>query len=86
MTKFENLVFVDHPVMPDSIMAKYRFNNGKELSIVAGPGLYSTPGGLDSNEKFSNVEDVVSFEVMFDGEVEGWQSREDINNILESNE
>ena len=86
MTKFENLMFVDHPVMPDSIMAKYRFNNGKELSIVAGPGLYSTPGGLDSNEKVSNVEDVVSFEVMFDGEVEGWQSREDINNIFESNE
>ena len=86
MTKFENLMFVDHPVMPDSIMAKYRFNNGKELSIVAGPGLYNTPGGLGSKEKVGKVEDVVSFEVMFDGEVEGWQSREDINKIFESNE
>lgn len=86
MTKFENLVFVDHPVMPNSIMAKYRFNNGKQLSIVAGPGLYSSPGGIGSNSTIKNVDEVVLFEVMFDGEVEGWQNREDINKIFESNE
>ncbi len=40
MTRFKNLVFVSHPIMPDkAIMAKYRFDNGKELSIVAGEGL-----------------------------------------------
>jgi hypothetical protein len=86
MANFNNLVFVDHAVMPNSIMAKYRFNNGKELSVVAGPGLYSNPGGLDSNEKVSKVEDVASFEVMFDGEVTGWQSREDINEIFKANQ
>ena len=86
MTDFNNLVFVDHTVMPNSIMAKYRFNNGKELSIVAGPGLYSNPGGLDSNEKVSKVEDVSSFEVMFDGEVEGYCTRERINEIFKANQ
>ena len=86
MTDFNNLMFLDHPVMPNSIMARYRFNNGKELSIVAGPGLYSNPGGLDSDEKISKAEDVASFEVMFDGEVTGWQSREDINEIFKANQ
>lgn len=66
-------------------MAKYRFDNGKELSIVAGEGLYShSRKGI--RESVTDVKDVVSFEVMFDGEVEGWQSREDINKIFEANE
>ncbi len=86
MTRFKNLVFVSHPIMPDkAIMAKYRFDNGKELSIVAGEGLYShSRKGI--RESVTDVKDVVSFEVMFDGEVEGWQSREDINKIFEAHE
>ena len=86
MTRFKNLVFVSHPIMPDkAIMAKYRFDNGKELSIVAGEGLYShSRKGI--RESVTDVKDVVSFEVMFDGEVEGWQSREDIDKIFEANE
>ena len=86
MARFKNLVFVSHPIMPDkAIMAKYRFDNGKELSIVAGEGLYShSRKGI--RESVTDVKDVVSFEVMFDGEVEGWQSREDINKIFEANE
>ena len=86
MASFKNLVFVSHPSMPDkAIMAKYRFDNGKELSIVAGEGLYShSRKGI--RESVTDVKDVVSFEVMFDGEVEGWQSREDINKIFEANE
>ena len=69
MTRFKNLVFVSHPIMPDkAIMAKYRFDNGKELSIVAGEGLYShSRKGI--RESVTDVKDVVSFEVMFDGEV-----------------
>ena len=80
MASFKNLVFVDHPI-GFGIMAKYRFDNGKELSVVAGAGLYSTP-----NSPITKPEEVVSFEVMFDGEITGWQSREDINKIFEANE
>ncbi len=84
MTNFDNLVFVDHPRLK-GIMAKYRFNNGKELSIVAGEGLYSNSrDGIRA--AVDNAEDVASFEVMFDGEVSGWQSREDINEIFKANE
>ena len=82
MTSFKNLVFVDHPI-GGGIMAKHRFNNGKVISVVAGPGLYSTPAS-----PIAKSEEVVSFEVLVDGDddVRGWQSREDINKIFEANE
>ena len=84
MANFDNLVFVDHPRLK-GIMSKYRFNNGKEISIVAGEGLYSNSrNGLRA--AVDNPDDVSSFEVMFDGEVEGWCTRERINKIFEQNE
>lgn len=85
MTSFKNLVFIAHP-SGRGIMSKYRFDNGKVLSIVAGPGFYSTPGGIDSEEEIMNESEVSSFEVMFDEEVIGWQTREDINKIFKSNQ
>jgi len=85
MTNFNNLVFVSHPMNPEkAIMAKYRFNNGKELSVVAGEGLYSnSKNGI--REAVNDVNDVASFEVMYDNEVLGWQTREDINRIFIEN-
>lgn len=84
MANFNNLVFVDHPRL-NGIMSKYRFNNGKEISIVAGEGMYSNSrNGL--RESVTDVKDVASFEVMFDGEVEGFCTRERINEIFEQNE
>ena len=86
MTSFKNLVFISHPnTYTKGIMAKYRFDNGKEISIVAGENLYSTSkDGVKA--AVSNPDDVSEFEVMFDGEVMGWQTREDINKIFEANE
>ena len=86
MASFDNLVFVSHPMNPHkSIMAKYRFDNGKVLSVVAGEGLYSnSKNGI--REAVTDPNDVASFEVMFGDEVSGWQSREDINKIFEAND
>jgi len=86
MASFKNLVFVSHPMNPTkSIMAKYRFDNGKVLSIVAGEGLYSnSKDGIRSAVK--DADEVASFEIMFDGEVIGWQTREAIDKIFEANE
>ena len=82
MASFKNLVFITHPnSFTKGIMAKYRFDNGKEISIVAGDGLYSSPNSSVDSEK-----DVVLFEVMFDEEVIGWQNREDIDNIFKANQ
>ena len=86
MARFKNLVFITHPnTFTEGIMAKYRFDNGKEISIVAGKGLYSnTKNGI--REAVASPEDVSSFEVMFDGEVEGYCTRERIDEIFEQNE
>ncbi len=85
--KFENLVFIKHPNdFFEGLMAKYRFDNGKELSVVAGNNLYCTTRyGNRKGGPMLEVEDVASFEVMIGKEVLGWQSREDINNIIKEN-
>jgi len=86
MARFKNLVFVSHPMNPDkAIMAKYMFDNGKVISIVAGEGLYST-SKEGVRAAVDNPLDVSSFEVMIDGKVTGWLTREDINKIFEANE
>jgi len=38
---FKNLIFVSHPVTPETgIMAKIRLDSGKEMSIICGEGFY----------------------------------------------
>ena len=84
---FDNLVFVKHPTERfEGLMAKYRFDNGKELSVVAGNNLYCiTRYGNRKGGPMLEVEDIASFEVMIGGKVLGWQSREDINKIIKEN-
>ena len=68
-------------------MAKYRFNNGKELSVVAGDNLYcTTKYGLSKGNHLLTEDDVSKFEVMIGGEVKGWQTRKDIDQIFKDYE
>lgn len=85
MAQFKNLVFLSHPMNPTkAIMAKYRFDNGKEISVVAGEGLYSS-GKSGVRTEVSSPEEVTQFEIMFEGEVTGWVSRDDIDKIMLKN-
>ncbi len=77
----------------DGVTSNPKLDNGFELSIVAGPGRYSTP-----KDEGNSPDDFSSFEVaVFDpqgnwatkeffpdhnDDVMGWQSREDINNLI----
>ena len=85
---FKNLVFIDHPNNRlNGIMAKYRFNSGKELSVVAGDNLYcTTKYGLRKGNHLLTEDDVSKFEVMIGGEVKGWQTRKDIDQIFKDYE
>lgn len=77
----------------DGVSSSPKFDNGFEMSIVAGPGKYSSPRDKgDSSDDFSSFEvaifnpqgDWVTKE-FFPGhndDVMGWQSREDINNLI----
>jgi len=77
----------------DGVAATQKFDNGFELSIVAGPGKYSSP-----KDKSNSPDDFSSFEVAIfnpqgdwatkeffpdhNDDVLGWLSREDINNLI----
>tara|TARA_B100000780_G_scaffold276569_1_gene245404 strand:+ start:472 stop:741 length:270 start_codon:yes stop_codon:yes gene_type:complete len=84
--KFNELIFKNHFSAPgEAIQATAKFPNDVEVSIVAGRGLYSTPGGFEGS--VNNETKVSSFEVGIfrqDDAVEilGWQSREDIELIF----
>ena len=46
MPEFKNLYFKPHRATKKGIVANLTMGNGKILSVVAGPGFYSTPGGI----------------------------------------
>ena len=88
--QFKDLIFKDNTYM---INAHHVFDNDWEISVSAGSGIYSTPKeDLKDPESFSSFEiaifnqngDFATSEVLqIDDDVAGWQSREDINNIIE---
>ena len=86
---FDNLVFIKHPNdFFEGLMAKYKFDNGKELSVVAGNNLYCTTRyGNRKGGPLLEAKDVSKWEVLIEGEdnVRGWQTREQINEILKLN-
>ena len=90
MKTFKDIIFKQHKVGKGNIQGLLMLDNGIELSVVAGTGMYSA-GKTGVREAVDNVKDVSSFEVAVfdqDGEfiggdmVLGWQSREDINELI----
>ena len=68
-------------------MAKYKFDSGKELSVVAGNNLYCTTRyGVRKGGPLLEVSDVASWEVMVGGKVLGWQTEKQIDQIIKENE
>ena len=88
MKTFKDIIFKQHKVGKGNIQGLLMLDNGIELSVVAGTGMYSA-GKNGVREAVDNVKDVSSFEVMaidvdgeFLGDPKGWQSREDINELI----
>jgi len=94
---FRNLKFRPHRNDKKSIAATLEIKPKVFISVVAGPGLYSLPGGtaLNKTDKFDEYpdsNDFSSFEVgiidenldakLQEFKVIGWQSRDEINNII----
>lgn len=89
MKTFENITWKPHS-LEGAIQGTMELDNDRTLSVVAGNGLYSTP-----RDSISSVSEVSAFEVAvfepngdfwtsedWTDEVVGWQTREDINNII----
>ena len=92
---FDNLIFWPHKSDKKySIMSSVFLDKEKEivLSVVAGPNLYCS--GREEKMLNPTEKDFSSFEIASideskeesDFDVSGWQSREDINNIIKGYE
>ena len=92
MKTFKDITFKQHKLGKGNIRGLLTLDNGVELSIVAGTGMYSA-GKTGVRGPVDNVKDVSSFEVAIfdqagtfisadDDMVLGWQSREDINKLI----
>ena len=97
MPEFKNLYFKPHSATKKGIVANLTMGNGKILSVVAGPGFYSNPGGMGEIKwldkfkdnphpsQFSSFEVAIIDESTDQFDVIGWQSRKDINKIIKKN-
>jgi len=93
MKTFKDIVFKQHRLGKGNIQGLLMLDNGIEFSVVAGEGMYSSgKGGV--RKPIDKVEDAISFEVaIFDQDgkfigadndlVLGWQSREDIDKLIQ---
>ena len=94
MKTFKDISWKQHGLGKGNIQGLLMLDNGIELSIVAGEGMYSS-GKNGVREAIDKVEDASSFEVaVFDQDgkfipaendmVLGWQSREDIDKLIQA--
>ena len=89
MKKFKDIKWKQHKLGKGFIQGLLMLDNGIELSVVAGPTMYSLP-----RDAGNSPDDFDKFEVaMFnqdghfieseEGNVLGWQSREDIDKLIQ---
>ena len=92
---FRNLKFRPKKFDKKGIGAQLELSPKVFISVVAGPGMYSLPGGSMDREKFDDYpdsNDFSSFEVAIidenvpddfqEWQVIGWQKRKDINKLI----
>jgi len=89
---FKDLKFKKHSVV-EGIQATLEVKPKVFISVVAGKGMYST-GKTGHRAAVSKVEDVSTFEVGIidenlekenqEWDVQGWMSREEINELIKS--
>ena len=88
MKKFEDIKWKQHRLGKGFIQGLLMLDNGIELSVVAGPGMYSLPrdagNSPDDFDKFEVA--VIDQDGKFIGDPKGWQSRSDIDELIEKHD
>ena len=89
MKAFKDITFKQHRLGKGHIQGLLMLDNGIELSVVAGPTMYSLPKDAgNSPDDFDKFEVAIfdqdgKFISSKEGDVLGWQSREDINKLIQ---
>jgi len=83
--KFEDIKWKQHRVGKGSIQGLLMLDNGIELSVVAGPTMYSLPKDAGNSPDDFDKFEVAVFDQdgKFVDDVIGWQSRSDINKLIQ---
>jgi len=88
MKKFKDIKWKQHKLGKGFIQGLLMLNSGIELSVVAGPGMYSLPrdagNSPDDFDKFEVA--VIDPDGKFIGDPKGWQSRSDIDELIEKHD
>ena len=88
MKKFKDIKWKQHKLGKGFIQGLLMLNSGIELSVVAGPGMYSLPrdagNSPDDFDKFEVA--VIDQDGKFIGDPKGWQSRSDIDELIEKHD
>ena len=84
MKTFKDITFKKHRVVEGGLQGLLMLDSGIELSVVAGPSLYSLPRAAVKNPNEVSTFEVLAFDADGEhlGDVKGWQSREDINELI----
>ena len=96
MKKFKDLEFNIHPWTRTGVHARIDTDKNITISVAAGHGLHSIPGGVDKDEEEFKIDpteaDFSCFEVGIkdknlpiekqEWEIFGWQGREQIDEII----
>ena len=86
MKTFKDITFKKHRVVEGGLQGLIMLDSGIELSVVAGPSLYSLPRAAVKKPNEVSTFEVLVFNTVGDhlGDVKGWQSREDINQLIKT--
>ena len=89
MKTFKDIKWKQHRIGKGSIQGLLMLDNGIEFSVVAGPTMYSLPRDAgNSPDDFDKFEVAIigpdnHFISSEEGDVLGWQSRSDINKLIQ---
>lgn len=83
---FKDIKWKQHRIGKGSIQGLLMLDNGIEFSVVAGPTMYSLPKDAGNSPDDFDKFEVAIFDKdgeFMDDDVLGWQSREDINKLIQ---
>ncbi len=88
MSVIDKFEFDIHPNVPNAILGVYETKE-YDYRLAAGPGFFSTPGGIIDKEAVTNPDDVIEFEFIVRAKnslkivvQEGWQTLDDVAKVI----
>jgi len=81
MRTFDDLIFKQHPVVPDGVQARMELKNGYEISVVAGRGSHGDGKTTFEVAVFDRQGDMISLSEY--DQVLGYQTKDEVTDIIQ---